>query len=118
MKNYLLIISESTEANDAWEAMTPEQMQAGLQAYMAYSQRLVDEGRMIAGEGLSRVGKVLRPSPAGVTVTDGPHVLATEMVGGFFFIKANSIEEAAEIAKDCPALHHGATVEVREQMEY
>lgn len=118
MKNYLLVITESPEAAAHWAKMTPEEMQEGLVQYMTFSERLAREGRMLAGEGLSPNGKVLRTGPDGVTVTDGPHVLAKEMIGGFYFFKAASLEEATEIAKDCPALLHGATVEVREQMEY
>lgn len=118
MKNYMLIITESQESADAWQSMTPEEMQAGLAAYMAFSQRLRDEGRMIAGEGLSQIGRVLKKSMGEIVITDGPHVLAKEMVGGFFLFSAANLDEAVEVAKDCPALHHGATVEVREQMDY
>lgn len=118
MKNYMLTIFESSDAAQGWASLTPEQMQAGLQAYIAYTERLRNEDKLIAGEGLGHVGKVLRPSAGGVEVTDGPLVLAKEMVGGFYLIKAASLDEAVEIAKDCPALHHHATVEVREQMEY
>lgn len=115
MKNYLITIFGSTEQEAAWEHMTPEEMQAGLARYMAFTQKLVDEGRMIAGEGLSPVGATIRP---GLEVTEGPYVLAKEMVGGFYFFKAESLEDAIEVAKECPALVHGSTVEVREQMEY
>lgn len=116
MKNYLLTIFGSTEQEKAWENITPEEMQAGLARYMAFSQRLIDEGRMIAGEGLSPIGATIQPFS--LEVTEGPYILAQEMVGGFYFFKAESIEEAIEIAKDCPALIHGSKVEVREQMQY
>ena len=36
-----------------------------------------------------------------------------ETVGGFFLLEVRSLDEAAEIAKDFPALEYGATVEVR-----
>jgi hypothetical protein len=116
MKNYVLTIFESAAVHEGWASLTPEQMQEGLAKYMAFSQRLVDEGRMLAGEGLSPNGKVIHANT--LEVTDGPYVLAKEMVGGFYYYKAESLDEALEIAKDCPALHHGCTVEVREQMEY
>lgn len=115
MKNYLLTIFGSSEQGKAWENLPAEQLQASLEKYMAFTQKLIDEGRMIAGEGLSPVGATIRP---GLEVTEGPYVLAKEMVSGFYFFKAESIEEATEIAKHCPALEHGSTVEVREQMAY
>lgn len=116
MKNYLLTIFGSAEQEKAWESVTPEQMQEGLAKYMAFSQRLVDEGRMIAGEGLSPIGATIQPFS--LEVTEGPYILAQELVGGFYFFKAESIEEAIAIAKDCPALQHGSKVEVRQQMDY
>jgi hypothetical protein len=118
MKNYLLTIFQTEAAEQEWANMTPEEMQAGLKAYMDYTQKLIDEGRMIAGEGLSMNGASLKMGPNGVAVTDGPYVLAKELVGGFFLFKAESLEDAIETAKACPALFHGGTVEVREQMDY
>ncbi|MEI9898003.1 MAG: YciI family protein [Chthoniobacter sp.] len=46
-------------------------------------------------------------------VVDGPYAEAKESVAGYFMVSAGSIEEAAEIAQDCPALAYGMTVEVR-----
>jgi hypothetical protein len=40
-------------------------------------------------------------------------VEAKEIVGGFTIVKADTIDAAAEIAKDCPCLLTGGTVEVR-----
>ena len=36
-----------------------------------------------------------------------------EAIGGYIIIKAGSIDEAAEISKDCPILAMGGNVEVR-----
>ena len=47
-------------------------------------------------------------------VTDGPFIESKEMVGGFFIVKADSIDAAIEIAKDCPDLAIGGSVEVRD----
>jgi hypothetical protein len=116
MKNYVLTIFETADVQKGWASLTPEQMQEGLAKYMAFSQRLVDEGRMLGGEGLSQKGNIIKADT--LEVTDGPYVLAKEMVGGFYYFKAESLEEATEIAKACPALYHGCNVEVREQMEY
>ncbi|MGN6542080.1 MAG: YciI family protein [Ginsengibacter sp.] len=35
-------------------------------------------------------------------------------MGGYTIVKADSLEEATELAKGCPGLSVGATVEVRE----
>lgn len=46
-------------------------------------------------------------------VTDGICIADAKTVSGNMVIRANSLEEAAEIAKDCPILRMGGTVEVR-----
>lgn len=101
--------------------MTPEEQGIAMQEvaakYRAYTQRLIDEGRYLASEGLGHEGKVLH-GKTDIEVTDGPYVFAKEMVGGFFYFTAESLEEATDIAKDCPALYFGARVEIREQMQY
>jgi hypothetical protein len=46
---------------------------------------------------------------------DGPFVEAKEVIGGFMIISADSLEEAAEIARECPGVvSPGSSVEVRE----
>ena len=47
------------------------------------------------------------------TVTDGPFAESKEAIAGFFMIQADSLEQAVEIAKGCPGLGYGQTVEVR-----
>ena len=37
-----------------------------------------------------------------------------ESVGGYSIVKADSLDEATEMAKGCPALEFGGMVEVRE----
>jgi hypothetical protein len=45
-------------------------------------------------------------------VTDDPFTESKEAVAGFF-IQADSVEQAVEMTKGCPALDYGQTVEVR-----
>ena len=47
-------------------------------------------------------------------VTDGPFGEIKETIGGYIIVKAESVDEAVEFAKDCPVLQgEGNTVEVR-----
>ena len=46
-------------------------------------------------------------------MTDDPFADSKEAVAGFFIIQADSVEQAVEITKSCPALDYGQTVEVR-----
>lgn len=45
--------------------------------------------------------------------TDGPYVETKECVSGYYFLIANSQDEAKELAKGCPDLKRGATLEIR-----
>jgi hypothetical protein len=47
------------------------------------------------------------------SVSDGIHISDKQTVGGNMIVKANTIEEAVEIGKNCPILLMGGTVEVR-----
>ncbi|MEO6669968.1 MAG: YciI family protein [Ferruginibacter sp.] len=110
MKEFLLVYR-----NDYKLAPTPataEEGQAEMQKWMdwlggiAKQNRLTDQGRP-----LGSAGKVVR---ANNVVTDGPYTEIKELIGGYSIIKADSFEEAAEIAKGCPILQNGGNVEVRD----
>ncbi|MBA4056548.1 MAG: transcription initiation protein [Marivirga sp.] len=47
------------------------------------------------------------------SVIHGPYTENNISIGGLFLIKANDYDEAIEIAKECPIIKFGATVEVR-----
>jgi len=90
---------------------SPEGMQAQMQKWMNWIQKLREEGKYVAGDPLERKGKVLR-SPNKV-ITDGPFAEGKELVGGYFLVRADGLDEAAKIAKDCPIFETGGSVEVR-----
>jgi hypothetical protein len=46
-------------------------------------------------------------------VLNGPYAEIKESVGGVLLIRANDYDDAVEIAKGCPVLPWGASVEVR-----
>jgi hypothetical protein len=67
------------------------------------------------GDALKPGGCVVRSE----STTDGPFVEAKEVLGGFSFIQAESLDRAVEISKSCPVLMTpGASVEVRELAGY
>jgi hypothetical protein len=113
MKFILLIRGE-----DKWAELSPTEAEATIQKYMAFSQKLRADGRLIDADGLSHVGAVLTMGPKGVTRTDGPFAEAKEQVGGYYVFTAESVEEAIAISGDCPTLEYGGTIEVRAVMEY
>jgi hypothetical protein len=56
----------------------------------------------------------VRLSTRGGQVVEGPFMETKEAVGGLILLEADSLEEAVEIARGCPALElQNGTVEVR-----
>jgi len=63
----------------------------------------------------NQIGYTGKTVQAGNQVIDGPYIsglLKIKMVGGYMVIKVGSLEEAVEIAKNCPIIKMGGTVEM------
>ncbi|MFQ5973233.1 MAG: YciI family protein, partial [Alphaproteobacteria bacterium] len=104
---------------DPREPPSPEEIQAVLEKYRAWAQRMAAEGKFEGGEKLKADGgRVLKADGGGgVSVTDGPYAEAKEVLGGFFKISAASYDEAVEIAKTCPTIAFGGSIMVRQTDE-
>lgn len=91
---------------------SPEQMQENLKKWMGWIDGLTAKGKLVnGGQRLTMEGKVVR---ANNLVTNGPFVEVKEAIGGFTMVRADSLEEAAELAQGCPILFApGGSVEVR-----
>src|ERR1051325_5881047 len=89
---------------------SPEGMQAQMQKWMDWISRLRADGKYVAGDPLKGEGKVLTSRKI---ITDGAFAEGKEIVGGYFLIRAETLEEAAELARDCPIFEGGGSVEVR-----
>jgi hypothetical protein len=50
---------------------------------------------------------------SGRTIADGPFAESKETIGGYFLITAGSLDQATEIACQCPILEYGTAIEVR-----
>jgi hypothetical protein len=88
---------------------TREDIQAAIDRFYAWHDRLVGEGRMRAGQRLAREGKVVSRQ----AILDGPFAEAKEVVGGYWMILAGSLDEAAALAAENPCLDYGLTFEIR-----
>ena len=92
--------------------LSPEQMQKLTEKYMNYIQSLRDKGHFIAGEPLEEEGRVVSGERGG-KVTDGPFTETKEAVGGYFLIRAEDLDEAVQLSRDCPIFANGGEIEVR-----
>jgi hypothetical protein len=103
---YMLIF----RGTDWYQGLSPEQMQQVADNWMAWFNRLKNEGTAIAGNPLEPQGKIVGKNRV---VSDGPFVESKESIGGYFLLKVNTLDEAVGIAQQCPGLPYGIRVEVR-----
>lgn len=102
-------------AGEAAAKMSPEEMQQHLQKWEKWIGEGMQKGWMLdPGDGLTPEGKTVNAK----VVTDGPFVESKEVVGGFSIVQADTIDEAAKLAKGCPCLLLGGGVEVRRLAGY
>ncbi len=83
---------------------SPEQMQQRMKDYMGWMKKMTDEGRLRTGQPLEPRGRWLKDKKT--VVTDGPFLEPNEVIGGYVIIEAEDLDDAAEIARDCPLLEH------------
>jgi hypothetical protein len=95
-----------------WDkGLSPEEIQKVMGQWNAWLERLTLQGKVKGAQPLEREGKIV--SGKGRMVADGPFAESKEAVGGYFLLEVESLDEAVEVAKECPALEYGVTVEVR-----
>ena len=93
------------------------------QEEMAKMGKLVEEGMkagwLLATEGClpSALGARVRSSNGKLSVTDGPFTESKEVVGGFAILRANSKEEAIQLAKDFLHVAGDGECEIRQIFE-
>jgi len=93
-----------------WDAdKSPQEIQQAIDAFYAWRERLLQEGRMKGGQRLAVPAR--RVSRQGVI--DGPFAEAKEVIGGYWFFVAASLDEAAALAAQNPCLACGLSYEVR-----
>ena len=94
-----------------WDkTLSPQEIQSAIDQFYIWLDRLVHEGKMKPGQRLAVEGKTVARNNV---VTDGPFGESKEVIGGYWFIVAGSLEEAAEIAKGNPCMNCGLFYEVR-----
>jgi hypothetical protein len=86
-----------------------EEIQNAIDQFYVWLGRLVEEGKMKTGQRLASTGKTVSRK----SVTDGPFGETKEVIGGYWFIVAGSLEEAAQIAAGNPCLSCGLFYEIR-----
>jgi len=95
--------------------VSPQDMQSNMGKWMSWVEKLQKEGKYVSGEALLPGGKSVSSKTA---VTDGPYTEGKEVVGGYFVINANNMEEAIAECGDYPDYQYGGQVQVRQVMKF
>jgi hypothetical protein len=92
--------------------LSPEELQNVMGQWTAWFDRLIEQGKIKSANPLMDEGKIVTWKK-GQTVADGPFAESKEAIGGYFLLQMSELNEALEIAKECPTLKYGMAVEVR-----
>ena len=112
MPKYMLLLHDSI---DGFSAMSPEEMQQVIRKYMAWGETLRNGGLLHDSQKLTdEPGRVIRSNKGQTRVTDGPYSETKEVLGGYYTVIADDYEAAVEIARTCPHVDYGGTIEIRQ----
>jgi hypothetical protein len=108
---YLLLLYANESAIGAAK---PEDTEAMLKAYAAYTSAMTQAKAYVAGERLRPTGTAttVRVADGKPKMLDGPYADTKEQLGGYYLIDVPDLDAALSWAAKCPAAQHG-TVEVR-----
>ncbi|MGH9680152.1 MAG: YciI family protein [Candidatus Acidiferrales bacterium] len=109
MANFMYLFRTSPTA---YRSMSPEQMQQIMKKWMDWREKLEKTGHTIMlGERLDGSGKVVRGKAK--AITDGPYIELKDSVQGYMVVQAKDLEQAVEMATECPILESEGSVEIR-----
>ena len=107
MPKYLCI--QRSQAGGNRDKPSPAQMEEMYAVFNAWKEKFS-----------ANIGDMGGPLGGGRVVTsegssDGPFVESKEVVGGYMIVSADSVDEATQVARECPGVvRPGSSVEVRE----
>jgi hypothetical protein len=109
----LLIYGQETQGDDA--SAEPGDAPEISPPWLEYTDWLVRKGIHSAGERLagSAAATTVRQRDGNRLITDGPYAETKEVLGGYYIVDCESLDEALEAAARCPAVALGGSVEVR-----
>ena len=94
-----------------WDSsLSRDDIEKAIDDFYTWYDRLAAEGKIRRGQRLTYEGRTVLGSNV---ITDGPFGESKEVIGGYWFILAGDLDEAAQIAKGNPCLNYGIFMELR-----
>jgi hypothetical protein len=116
---YMLLIHQGTtptpRSPDEWAKLSEEEQAAVFADYKAINEHPgVEPGQQM---GDPETATTVRVDDGRTLTTDGPFAEVKEAIGGYFFLEADDLDAAIELAARVPAARLGGAVEVRPLVE-
>jgi hypothetical protein len=108
---YMLLIHDDPSA---WAGMSEDQVNAVMGEYFAYSDAIRKEGILVAGDALQGrdTAHTVRVRDGERIVADGPFAETKEIVGGYYVVDCDTLDQAIDAASRIPSARFGV-IEVR-----
>jgi hypothetical protein len=97
-----------------WESMPAEQRQAISNEYFTFTEELKASGKLVGGDALQPISTAtsVQIRDGETLTTDGPFAETKEVLGGYYLIDVDTLDEALEWGAKVPGAKYG-TIEVR-----
>ncbi|MFT5752066.1 MAG: hypothetical protein ACI828_000738 [Flavobacteriales bacterium] len=113
MKEFMMIFIGADYAD---LGLSPEQVEERMSKWFAWGSKMENAGILRGGHALTP--NIRRVAGAQRTVSDLTAAEVKEIVGGYYIVEANDIDQVQEVAQDFPDYDLGGTVEIREIMMF
>lgn len=87
----------------------PEEIQSAIDSFYSWYEQMLVAGTFKPGHRLSTEGRIVSQDG----ILDGPFAETKEVIGGYWIIVADSLDEAAAIAARNPCVACGLSFEIR-----
>jgi hypothetical protein len=94
------------------KGLSPAEIQTVVGQWTTWFEELNQHGKIQAAHPLEHESRIVSWKK-GRTVVDGPFAESKEAIAGYILLEVDGWYEAIEIAKECPALKYGSSIEVR-----
>ena len=107
MKEFMMLFRHVP--NPAYQP-SPEDIQNSLKHWQSWIGDIAAQGKFIGTNELESEGQTIGGDGL---ISDGPYAEVKEIIGGYMHVKAENLAEAVEMAKGCPIISFGGTIEIR-----
>jgi hypothetical protein len=109
MPRYMLVLRGNAQA---FAALPADRQRHIVGEHQAWAGSLAEQGALLDGDGFQADTVQLRAGPAGLRAEEAPYKGRDEALSGYYLVQCDTLDAAVALARECPALSHGETVEV------